>query len=315
MKSEERHRLQQNQLADWIGKTITSIKPYQNSILIVVLLVVVGMAAYTVWSRVSATENTQAWDELNAAMESGNIAKLAKVREDRPNTHVAHVAAVVEADYSLAEGCNSLFVSKAVANQKLAKAVELYRTVLDQSRNSSLLQRATFGLARAREAKGELERAMELYQEVSTKWPDGAFAVAAARRLDDLKRPATKRLYDRFAKFDPKPAYSSESGLPGQRPNFDMKSLPSDGPIPPINTTFDLKLNDKEKAKDKDKEETSKATAEEKTPGAEKDPFDEKTPGAEKAPLEEKTPGVEKAPVEEKKTPADEKKGSEETGK
>ena len=302
MKSEERHRLQQNQLADWIGKSITTIKPYQNSILIAVLLVVVGMVAYTVWSRVSAAENTEAWDELNAALESGNIAKLAKVREDRPNTHAAHVAAVVEADYNLADGCNRLFVSKAVANQELAKAVELYRTVLDQSRNSSLLQRATFGLARAREAKGELERAMELYQEVSTKWPDGAFAVAAARRLDDLKRPATKRLYDRFAKFDPKPAYSSESGLPGQRPNFDLNSLPSEGPIPPINTTFDLKLDDKGKAKAKDKEETPKAPAEEKTPGAEKDPFDEKAPGAEKAPVEGKQP-------------AEEKKGSEETGK
>jgi predicted negative regulator of RcsB-dependent stress response len=302
MKSEERHRLQQNQLADWIGKTITSIKPYQNSILIAVLLVVVGMAAYTIWSRVSAAENTQAWDELNAALESGNIAKLAKVREDRPNTHVAHVAAVVEADYNLADGCNRLFVSKAVANQELAKAVELYRTVLDQSRNSSLLQRATFGLARAREAKGELERAMELYQEVSTKWPDGAFAVAAARRLDDLKRPATKRLYDRFAKFDPKPAYSSESGLPGQRPSFDLNSLPSEGPIPPINTTFDLKLDGKGKAKDKDKEETPQVPAEEKTPDAEKPPVEEKTPGAEKAPVEGKQP-------------ADEKKGSEETGK
>ena len=303
MKSEERHRLQQNQLADWIGKSITTIKPYQNSILIAVLLVVVGMVAYTVWSRVSATENTEAWDELNAALESGNMAKLAKVREDRPNTHAAHVAAVVEADYNLADGCNRLFSSKAVANQELAKAIELYRMILDQSRNSPLLQRATFGLARAREAKGDLERAMTLYQEVSTKWPDGAFAVAAARRLDDLKRPATQRLYDRFAKFDPKPAYSSESGLPGQRPSFDLNSLPIDGPSPPINTTFDLKLDGKGKEKAKDKEETPKVPAEEKTPGAEKGPFEEKTPGAEKT------------PVEEKKTPADEKKGSEETGK
>ena len=302
MKSEERHRLQHNQLADWIGKTITSIKPYQNSILIGLLLVVGGMVAYSVWSRVSAAENTLAWDELNAALESGNIAKLAKVREDHPNTHVAHVAAVVEADYTLADGCNRLFVSKAVANQELAKAIELYLTVLDQSRNSSLLQRATFGLARAREAKGELERAMELYQEVSTKWPDGAFAIAAARRLDDLKRPATKRLYDRFAKFDPKPAYSGEFGLPGQKPSFDLNSLPSDGPSPPLNTTFDLKLDGKGKEKAKDKEETSKAPAEEKTPGAEKAPAEEKTPGAEKVPTEEKQP-------------ADEKKGSEETGK
>ena len=310
MKSEERHRLQHNQLADWIAKTITTIKPYQNPILIGLLLVTVGIVAYSVWSRVSAAENTQAWNELNAALESGNIAKLAKVREDHPSTHVAHVAAVVEADYTLADGCNRLFVSKAVANQELAKAIELYLTVLDQSRNSSLLERATFGLARAREAKAvckvadvnqeELDKAMGLYQEVSTKWPDGAFAIAAARRLDDLKRPATKRLYDRFAKFDPKPAYSGESGLPGQKPSFDLNSLPSDGPSPPVNTTFDLKLDGKEKAKDK--EDSSKA------------PAVEKTPGAEKAPAEEKSPSVEKAPVEEKQ-PAEEKQGSEKIGK
>ena len=41
MKSEERHKLQQNELADWLGRSYAVIKPYANAILAVVLLAVV----------------------------------------------------------------------------------------------------------------------------------------------------------------------------------------------------------------------------------------------------------------------------------
>ena len=47
MKSEERHKLQQNELADWLGRSYALIKPYANAILAVVLLaaVIVGLTA------------------------------------------------------------------------------------------------------------------------------------------------------------------------------------------------------------------------------------------------------------------------------
>jgi len=250
MKSERRHELQHNTLADGIIKTAELLKPYQNMIMggvIVVLLIIVG---YTWWARESEAQATQAWDELNAVVDSGNMPKLTGVIDNYPGTNVAHMAAVVLADYHLGEGCNRLFTSKATGQDELSKAVRFYEMVLQECRTPSLVERATFGLARAKESKGELAEAERLYNEVSTRWPQGAFSVAASERLSDLKKPATKTMYDRFAKFDPKPAFSA---IPGEKPSFDMNSLPSEGPSP------DIKFDSQEK-KDKKESPASKAT-------------------------------------------------------
>ena len=250
MKSERRHELQHNALADWLAKSAETLKPYQNMALAAAVVVLVAVLGYTWWSRESAAQATQAWDELNAVLESGNVAKLAKVVEDYPNTNVAQMAAVMLADSYLGEGCARLFVNKATARDELNKAIRLYDSVRQESRVPSLLERATFGLARAKEAKGDLGPAERLYEDVATKWPSGAYAAAATQRLEDLKRPATKSLYDQFARFDPKPAFSAE---PGERPSFDLNSLPSEGPTYMPETTYDLKLDGKDKKEDGEK--------------------------------------------------------------
>ena len=253
MKSERRHELQHNTLADGLVKSAELIKPYQNMIMggvIVVLLIALG---YTWWARESAAQATQAWDEMNAVIDSGNMPKLTGVIETYPGTSVAHMAEVVLADYYLGEGCSRLFVNKATGQEELGKAIKNYETVLQECRTPSLLERATFGLARAKESKGDLEGAEKLYAEVSAQWPQGAYAVAANQRLSDLKKPATKTMYDRFSNFDPKTAFSA---MPGERPKFEMDSLPSDGTSSYIKFDSQEKKNKKEapapKASDKD---------------------------------------------------------------
>lgn len=247
MKSERRHELQHNALADWLTKVVVVIKPYQNMISISVAVVLVAMLGYTWWSRQLSDQTTQAWDEMNAVIESGNMPKLATVIEGYPDTNVAQMAAVVLADSYLAQGCNRLFVNKATAQDELGKAIKLYESVREECRLPMLVERATFGLARAKEAKGDLPSAERFYEEVVTKWPKGAFGAAASQRAIDLKRPAIQRWYDdRFAHFDPKPVFFNE---PGELPIFDFDSLPSEGPSSPIDTTFDLNLGDKDKGK------------------------------------------------------------------
>ncbi len=250
MKSERRHELQHNTLADWLAKSAETIKPYQNMALAAAAAILIAVLGYTWWTRESAAQTTQAWDELNAIIGSGNVAKLAEVTENYPNTNVAHMAAVLLADFQLGEGCNRLFVNKAIAQDELNRAIKLYDSVRQESRLPSLMERATFGLARAKEAKGDLGPAEQLYGEVAAKWPNGAYAAAASQRLEDLKRPATKSLYDRFAHFDPKPAFSSE---PGQRPSFDLNSLPSDAPADLPETRLDLKPDGKDKGEEAEK--------------------------------------------------------------
>jgi tetratricopeptide (TPR) repeat protein len=253
MKSERRHELQHNELAEWLVNAFETIKPYQNIVLAAVAAILVAVLGYTLWSRDVASRTSQAWDQFNAVLQSRDPAKLMKLTEEYPNTPVGTTAAVVAADDHLQEGCERLFVNKALAQQELTKAIDLYHLVLQQSQMPMQLERATFGLARAQEAKGDLETAEKLYGEVAAKWPNGTFAAAANDRLQDLKRPATKRFYDQFAKFDPKPSFT---GKPGEKPAFDMKSLPSDGPP----SVSDLKLDaNAEKAGGKAEAETKKA--------------------------------------------------------
>lgn len=127
--------------------------------------------------------------------------------------------------------------------------------VVDSPRVGALRQRATFGLARARESQGSLEKAMEHYEEVGRNWPEGAYAAAAARRLEDLKKTDTKLLYDRFARFDPKPVSSPEPGGPGERLPFDIDTLPDDGSL------FEPKMPDlQEKGVEDEKPEDSPDT-------------------------------------------------------
>jgi hypothetical protein len=206
------------------------------------------MVSYTIWSRIAASTTALAWDELSSGIESRNVAKLSQVLEDYPNSNAAHMAALVLADNHLADGCDRLFVNKPTAMSALGKATELYDAVRENCRIESFIERATFGMARASEAKGDgesLHAAEQLYAEIGKRWPKGAFAAEASQRLSDLKRPAIKEMYARFVKFDPKPAFTPE---PGKRPDFNMDSLPEEDSSYMPKTTFDLKL-DKGKGK------------------------------------------------------------------
>ncbi len=249
MKREERHKLQHNELADWLAKAIERLKPYQNVIMgavVVVLVVALGMAWF---SHSSQATTARAWDQVVDGLDKGNATTLAQVADEYPSTTVGDVAAVVSADFRLADGCDRLFHDKAIAEQRLTQAIEAYGKELEQGADPSLQQRATFGLARAWEAKGDLDLATKRYQEVVAKWPDGAFAAAARERLDDLKRPAVKQLYDDLRKFTPKTVAPRESERPGETPGFAPEGLldnpPAGGP--------DLNFEDLGKGKGKPK--------------------------------------------------------------
>jgi hypothetical protein len=265
MKSERRHELQHNELAEWIAKTALVIKPYQNMLLGGVLVVLVAIVGYSAWSHMAAGESAKAWDDVNNVLESGDILKLSQVIEDYPRSSAAHMAAVVLADNYLGEGCDQLFSSKASGADKLNKAIQLYDAIRQECRIPSLLERATFGLARAKEAKGDdksLQQAERLYEEVAAKTPNGAFTVAASQRLADLKRPATKTFYDGFRKFDPKPAFSKSNN----QLEFDANSLPAEGSteMPAAKIKVKPQSGDKPEAKPKDekpKDDKSKAAA------------------------------------------------------
>jgi hypothetical protein len=233
MKSERRHELQHNELADWLFTTGQQLKPYQNMILAGVAVAVVAVAAYSWWSRTSAARASQAWTELTRGMETRSPELLTSMVEDYPNTVVGETAAAVLGDWHLAAGCNQRFVSMALAQDALNHAIDSYQKVLDKSESASLLERATYGMARAKETQGDLEGATQKYNDLVGKWPDGAYAAAAKQRLEDFKLLDTKLMFGDLRKFEPKPSFTDEPSALGPQPSFN-EPLPAEPPVAPL---------------------------------------------------------------------------------
>ena len=248
MKSERRHELQHNELADWLFKTGVRLKPYQNLIMAAVVAAVVLVAVYAYWSRTSATRASQAWTELTVGVETGNAELLGTVAESYPDTIVAQTAAVVLADSHLAAGCNQRFVSMALAQKELNSAIESYSNILEKSQSPSLLERATFGTARAKETQGDLDAATKYYKDVVKNWPNGAYAAAASQRLKDFQHPDVKLMFSDLRNFEPKPSFTEEPGGLGPQPGLEaMPPEPPVRPAVPSKTDVDKKSNGKTK--------------------------------------------------------------------
>jgi hypothetical protein len=226
MKSERRHELERNQLLRWLLETSDQIKPYTNLILggiLVVLLVILGG---TLVNNYQKGQSGGAWDDYFNSLSGSDRTALENVAQKHAGTTAAHWALETLANLELEAGCNLLFVNKTSANLELRKAAEHFQAVLSQASSPVLLEQATYGLARTREAQGDLGQALKAYTEIGEKWPKGTFAEVAKERADDLKRQDTRSFYDKFAKFDPKPAMANEPGTPGKKPAFDLDSIP-----------------------------------------------------------------------------------------
>ncbi len=236
MKSERRHDLQHNELLDWLNKTFAFVGPHANTILIGLIVILGVVAGMKIWSYRSGQTSEKAWNSLYAAMGSEGLAGLDKVSDDYSNNEVGDWARLISADLRFAAGCEQLFTNKIEAGQELQKAMENYVTVLEMSNQSAVKERATFGLARTyeamagtRQSQGELAKAGEKYQEVVDKWPEGVYAKSAQRRLKDLSRESTKKFYDKFAAYDPKPSFDPGVGdLPFDPSSLSPGSAPRD---------------------------------------------------------------------------------------
>lgn len=236
MKSEQRHKLHTNVLAQWLGVMLERIRPYATAIVAGLAALVVVVALVGWWSRHSTAGTREAWDALNKTMASGNLQELDDTVEKFSGTTVGNWGAVVAGDRYLRRGSEELLQNKATANQQLQKALENYLAALKQSQDPRLRERATFGLARTyeslcgtRRAENELEKAIESYETVVKQWPDGPFAPIAQRRLEDLRDLETRRFYDRLAQYEPKaPVAPAADSAPAASKTAPEKPKPTD---------------------------------------------------------------------------------------
>jgi hypothetical protein len=231
MKTERRHELQTNVLADSLARWIDKAKPYSRAALAVLIALVAGVFVWGYQSAQGVRRQSEGWSEYyDAMMTRDPRERLGDIAERYAGTSVAHWARVVLADIQLDDGTNRLFTDRAGAREELQNALEDYQAILRDSDDPMLTQRATFGLARAREGLAkDLIKAREEYRSIATKWPDSPYAAPAEARAKDLDRMATKSFYDWFAKYEPPRPMAKEPGSPGVRPDFMKDTLDEGG--------------------------------------------------------------------------------------
>lgn len=232
MKTERRHELATNFLADWLGEKIEALKPYSAAVSATALLVVVLIVATVVLLQRRAANSAQAWSEYFSAIENQSpdeaSDKLETVAAEHSGSPAGLWSRLSLADGHLSNGVEDLFKDRTTARKALQQAQEEYQTVLEQAPRESLLaERALFGLAQTNESKNELEPARENYSELLARWPNGAFSSLARARLSDLERKSTKDFYDWFAKQSTQ-TKTKPAARPGEKPAFDLGSLPDE---------------------------------------------------------------------------------------
>jgi hypothetical protein len=233
MKSEKRHELETNYLANWLGRTYKRTEPYHRTIGWAVTAGLVAVAAFVIVSKFLHGGSASAWDQFYTAIGTSNSAELEQIAEDHPGTPVALLGRSISADSRLAEACMQVFTDKASAAQELRKAIDDYTVVINQTREPQLRQRALFGRARAYETlsgtpqgTGELSKAIDDYERLVELAPNGTYSAMANDQLKRLKSQDIKVFYDKFAAYSPKRPVSKEPGPDGKQLPFDSNALP-----------------------------------------------------------------------------------------
>ena len=229
MKTERRHELQSNQLADFLTDVGEKTKPYATMVLGLVLAALVIVCVYIYLSRSAAAEEGASWEQAMQAASSGDTEALRGVITNYPNKPAAMWSQLILADRELNDGVNRLFTQKSAGRDLIRTAADDYQNVAERAVQPMLIEHALYGLGRSQESLDQLPKAREAYDRLLKDYPSGAYAERARRRIEELDRDSTKEWYDWFAKTEPTPANLSKGGFTNP---FDEKG-PSLGPLPP----------------------------------------------------------------------------------
>ncbi len=292
MKTERRHELQANQLAEFLTDVGEKTKPYATLILGLALAALVIVCVYLYLSRSASAEEGLSWEQAMQAASIGDKEGLRSIVTSYPNKPAALWSQLILADRELNDGVDRLFTQKSAGRDLIRTAAEDYQNVAERAVQPMLIEHALYGLARSDESLDQLPKAREAYERLVKDYPNGAYAERARRRVEDLDRDSTKEWYDWFAKTEPTPENLGKSSTnpfdERGSPGFDAPDVPKSKSPPPEPKPDDSKVKiDQSKAEPTDakaKADDSKASTDEAKPaGPKSDAGDEAKPGTSKS--------------------------------
>jgi len=228
MKAEHRKELQTNTLADHLGRWIQGLRDGMKSrptpstvvVLIFVFLALVVFIGWRYYSNSQQRERSQLWLELDQARSAADVDDIASKHE---KTTPGQVARFEQARVLLQNGAQKLFdnITREEALKNLDEAEKAYAELIPLSKDRPLLiQEAMLGVAKCREARGDLEGARKAYEELAKtaeKYPHSAHGQQAAEQLKQLEKPEVQKFYAKLNDLvtaKSKPAASLPDWLP-----------------------------------------------------------------------------------------------------
>ena len=230
MKSEERHRLETNVVADRLAVWIDRLRPYATSVAGIVLFVLIAMFAWSYMSGASSAWQAEAWDAYNEAVVSPmpNLELLRHSAEEHQGTKMQQLADITWADGQVWLAARDYLYNKAGVTAALTNATTAYQSILSSTDDERLKNRARLGMARVYEMQNELEKARAEYEKVT-----GGYADFAKERAKQLGEKKVQDVYAWLATATPPRRPSPVGpGTPGKTPGFSVNDMPLPGETP-----------------------------------------------------------------------------------
>lgn len=227
MKTERRHELQTNELADWIGTKAKDWQPYAKTILGVAIALVAAIFAMSFLYAQTSRNRAAAWTNFFTAASSRNPAALDEVANANGDSMTGLWATQKAADLRLEQGSQMLHVSRESAAGQFNLALNGYRTVYEAADDMFLKSRAMFGMAQCYESLNDPQEAIKQYEQIEQLWPDSAEADIAKQRRSFLQRPETREFMKWFDNQEP------VVGLPPSTGGSNIPSIYDDLPASP----------------------------------------------------------------------------------
>jgi hypothetical protein len=235
MKAERRHELKHNELSDWLGERVETLKPHATGILLgIVLLVAIILGGFMYFGGENQS-SAAAWSDYFGALNNRDPQKtLQDLAAGHAGSKAAWWALEAVGDMNLGEGAALLYSDRAEATKRLEAAEKAYKQV-ELSDDPMLKSRAQLGLAKVYESQCKPDEARKYYEMVAHSQKDTAIGKAAAADAARMKDARETDFLAWFAQQTPKrpapmPGFGGNvPGLPNDLPERPDIGLPSGG--------------------------------------------------------------------------------------
>ena len=210
MRSERRHELEQNVLANWATGAAEKAKNHSRELTTTAVVVVAVLVVFFGWRYFSQTGNAASWDNyfLASQSETGGFAAVAEAERTRP---AGLFAAMNAGRTSLAMGCELFLKDRATAIQELRSADTQFTFVVNQAtdpaiRCEALRSRAVVSemFAGTAEKENPIAKAVEdlrRMQDIAKVAKLEKYETLAAAEIERLERPSTAAFYTRASEY------------------------------------------------------------------------------------------------------------------